>query len=367
MLRSTSSILALLAAMTMPAVAADYSEDWGDEYEVEFRDSYSIEPKHWTEFGDETDPIAIETGIRYWYSRGAQSFTSDSGTVSSTDTAHIGELHLRIEDHSTNTYATAIGGYSMVINGDVSTPSGVFPIVDGQVAYVGADLGWQTWNDNNGSGIGPMVGYLYWQDQPDTGRFNFTTAESAADISYDPNTGQTFVPGDSAVNSIDAHVLRLGISGKAKLGDIFDVTATVAGVPYAKVGGTAGIDDPTFSITEYAGPAQPPYDLTNNGNISSMRSSPTTIDGWGYGAMAEAFIGMTPVENLTVRLGGRAWYLQGTADTTYERALIGDPGDADADGVYDTDPSFVEGGFISTNNPFRMLRFGLLAEATYSF
>ena len=371
MFRSTSSVLALLAAMTAPALAADYS-DWGDDYDVEygavpeFRSSYPVEPGDWAGLGDDDDPISIETGIRYWYARGYQSFTS-SGTVSSSDTAHIGELHLRIEDHSTNTFATAIGGYSMALTGDVSTPSGVSPIMDGHVAYAGADFGWNAWGDNNGSGIGPMVGYLYWQDQPDTGRFNFTTANSAADITYDPNTGQTFLPGDSAENSIDAHVLRLGISGKAKLGDMVDVTATLAGVPYAKVGGTAGIDDPTFSTAEYGGAAQPPYDLTELGNISSIRSSPTSIDGWGYGAMAEAFIGIRPVENLTVRLGGRAWYIQGTADTTYDRAVIGDPGDADIDGVYDTDPSFVEGGFISTNNPFRMFRFGLLAEATYAF
>ncbi len=366
MLRSTSSILALLAAMTAPAVAADYN-DWGDDGDApEFRSSYSVEPSQWTELGDETDPIYIETGVRYWYARGAQSFTSSGGTVSSTDTAHIGELHLRIEDRVTDTFATAIGGYSMAVSGDVTTPSGVNPVVDGRVAYVGGDLGWNAWGDGNGSGIGPMVGYLYWKDEPDTGRFNYTTAESAADITYDPTTGQTFLPGASAANSIDAHVLRLGISGKAKLGDIFDVTATIAGVPYAKVSGTAGVDDPAFSVAEYGGPAQAPYSFTN-GNISSMRSSPTSIDGWGYGAMAEAFVGIKPVENLTVRLGGRAWYLQGTADATYDRATIGNPGDADADGTYDTDPSFVEGSFISTNNPFRMLRFGLLAEATYAF
>ena len=41
MLRSTSRVLALLAAMTVPAVAADYSDDWGDDYEdaPEFRES----------------------------------------------------------------------------------------------------------------------------------------------------------------------------------------------------------------------------------------------------------------------------------------------------------------------------------------
>ena len=366
MFRSTASIFALIAAMAVPATAADYG-DWGQDFDdsPDFRATYPVEPGDWAGLGDDDDPLEMEFGIRYWYALGSQDFSSGGGTVSSSDTAHIGELHLRIEDHSTNAFVTGLAGYSMALSGTVTTPSGSAPITDGHVGYVGGDIGWFAWGDNDGSGIGPMAGYLYWQDHPDTGRFSFTTANSAADISFDPLTGQTFVPGDSEPNAINAHVLRLGISGKAKLGEIFDVTATVAGVPYARVNGTAGVDDPTFSTAEYAGPAQPPYTLTDNGNISSIRSSPTTLDGWGYGAMAEAFVGVHPVDNLTVRLGGRLWYLQGTADATFDRAIIGDPGPSG--GPYTDDPAFVEQGYISTNNPFRMFRYGLLAEATYAF
>ena len=108
--------------------------------------------------------------------------------------------------------------------------------------------------------------------------------------------------------------------------------------------------------------------MTNNGNISINASSPTTIDGWGYGAMAEAFVGFHPTENLTFRLGGRAWYLQGTADTTFSRAMIGDPTDSRrATPIYDTAPTFFNPTYISTNNPFSMFRYGLLAEVTYTF
>ena len=132
MFRSTTSILALLAAMTVPAVAADYG-DWGDDVSdsPDFRDSYPVEPGDWAGLGDDDDPIALEFGVRYWYSMGQQEFTSGGGTVSSTDTSHIPELHLRIEDHSTNTSASAIAGFAAVVNGTVSTPSGAFPIVDG--------------------------------------------------------------------------------------------------------------------------------------------------------------------------------------------------------------------------------------------
>jgi hypothetical protein len=92
----------------------------------------------------------------------------------------------------------------------------------------------------------------------------------------------------------------------------------------------------------------------------------TSIDGWGYGAMVEGFIGVRPVEQLTVRVGGRLWYLQGTADATYDRAFITDPGPPGG-GPYNADPVVVEQGYISTNNPFRMLRYGLMLEATYAF
>jgi len=367
MFRSTSSILALLAAMTLPALGADYGGEWGDDGGddgPDFRSTYPLEPGDWAGLGDDDDPISIETGIRYWYAIGSQDFSSGGGAVSASDTAHIGELHLRIEDHSTNTYAAAIAGYSAAMSGSVTTPMGTDPIVDGHVGYVGGDIGWQAWSDSNGSGIGPMAGYLYWQDAPDTGRFNYTTLNTGSAVPYSAVTGQTLVPLASAPNMLEAHVLRLGISGKAKLGDMFDVTATVAGVPYAKVGGSAGVDDPSFSNTEYFGPAQAPYGGTT-GNVAAIRSSPTSLDGWGYGAMVEGFVGIRPVQQLTVRVGGRLWYLQGTADATYDSVTVSDPGPPG--GPYNTAPTVVEQSWISTNNPFRMLRYGLMLEATYEF
>lgn len=74
MFRSTS-VLALLAAMSLPAMAADPSDDccnFGDAA-PEFRSSFSGEPKDWTELGDTSDPVAFELSARYWYSMGAVS------------------------------------------------------------------------------------------------------------------------------------------------------------------------------------------------------------------------------------------------------------------------------------------------------
>lgn len=359
MFRLATSMFALAAALGSPVFAADWTDDPADIY----REGYSIEPYEWSETGDQTDGLHFETGLRYWYSMGSRSVSGGGTETGSDDTAHIGEVFLRLEDDATATWAQAYGGYSMIIEGEADGVS----IGDGNIGYVGADFGWKAIDDGQGNGAGLFAGYLYWLEAPDTGRTNFTTAESSADIAYDPLTGQTIVPGDSAPTHLDIQALRLGVSGEAKFGDFFDIRAEVAAVPFATVSGHVGVDDITFDDSVYGGPAQPPFGGSENGNISTIRSSETTVDGVGYGAMAELWLGAHPTENITFRLGGRAWYLEGTADATYTMAQIGNPGDSEPDGEYDIDPSFNEVGVIETNNPFSMLRYGLLAELTYAF
>jgi len=85
--------------------------------------------------------------------------------------------------------------------------------------------------------------------------------------------------------------------------------------------------------------------------------------------MGEVMLGITPIENLTFRVGGRAWYLQGTADNTYTALSLTDPSDSDdsEDPNYDIPPTVANQGIIETANPFSLFRYGLLAELTYSF
>lgn len=359
-----SIAILIVASMGTPAFAADPSEEWDGG--MDFRTGYqSYEPKDWNDLGEEGDGIHIETGLRYWYSMGSQSV--DSGTA--TSTAHTGEAFLRVDDDATATYAQGTVGYSMAVTGEYD--DGGFnsgSIGDGTIAYAGADFGWSAFNDGHGNGIGGLVGYQYWQEAPDTGRTNFATVHAGDSIDYNEDTGQTFLTGDSTPNHVDIHALRLGLQGKAKFNDLIDFRAEVAAVPYAAVKGVVGVEDPTFSTAAYGGPAQPPYNFVENGNIDSMRSSETAIDGWGYGAMAEAFVGVHPTENLTVRLGGRAWYVQGTADTTYSRVQISDPQNVDVvDPNYEVAPVVTETHLIETNTPFSFLRYGVLAELTYAF
>lgn len=365
--RLATSLIVLVAALGTPAYAADIGDDWGD---AGFRDSYSYEPKDWSDLGDGKDAydtVNIEAGLRYWYSLGAASVESSGGTTTANSTVHSGELHLRVEDKATNTYGQGIAGYSMAIAGDYDGPVFSSTIEDGAVGYAGADFGWNAFHDDQGNGLGGLVGYMYWNESPDTGRNNYSTLNAGDSVTYSDTTGQTFLPGASAPNHVDINVLRVGLQGKATFSNFLDFRAEVAAVPYAKVSGVVGIDDPNFSTAIYGGAAQPPYDGVANGNIMDMRSSETAIDGWGYGAMAEAFVGIHPTENLTVRLGGRAWYVQGTADTTFDAVHITDPQDADVDPDYEVAPIVTESSYIQTNNPFSFLRYGLLAELTYAF
>ena len=356
-IRLATSLAVLAAAIGSPALAADWGEDMSPE-EV-YRGAYSVEPKDWTEMGDEADGIHIETGLRYWYSMGNQSFEAVGSTFENNDTSHIVELHLRVDDDATRTYAKAWAGYSAVISGTYTDPiNGDGPISDGKIGYVGADFGWNTFGDGEGTGGGAFVGYQYWNDSPRTTRSSFTTATSSDDVSYDPDTGEVFLPFDSVDNNIDVNMLRLGLSGRAKLADgMFDITGEVAAVPYASISGVIG------------GAGFDPAFLTPLGNYSFVKSSATAIEGWGYGGMAELMVGMTPVENLTVRVGGRAWYLQGTVDATYSAITLTDPSDGDPGNApnYDTAPTVSNQNYIETANPFSLFRYGLLAELTYSF
>lgn len=360
MFRSTTSVLALLAAMSVPAFAADYGQDFGGlGGDSGFRNGYPTEPGEWAGLGDKDDPVKFEFGARYWYSMGSQTFSDAAGGFTSDDTSHILEGHLRIEDHSTNTFAKAIGGYAVKMSGTYADPYALGSVVDGRIGYAGADIGWNPWGDNSGSGFGGLLGYMYWNNSPNTDRFSYTSAESATDIGYDPNTGHTSIPMTSSDNNVDIHMLRLGVQGKYDAG-MFDITGEVAAVPFAKVNGIIGSDQ-TATILDHS--------VYLPGNVASVKASPTALDGWGYGAMTEAFVGFHPTDNLVIRLGGRAWYVQGTADVTYSQAHIGNPSDSDAVNPpnFDTGPSFSKQAFIEKSNPFKMLRYGLLAELTYAF
>lgn len=369
-IRLATSLAVLAAAIGSPALAADWGEDWSPE-EV-YRGAYSTEPKDWTEMGDESDGVHIETGLRYWYSWGSQNFDLGPLNFQETDNAHSVEAHIRVEEDATRTYAKGWAGYTAVITGEYTDPYSTAPVSDGVLGYAGADFGWNAFGDGKGTGVGGFVGYNYWNNSPRTGRANYTTARDSGDVNYDPDTGLWSLPGDSVDDKLELHMLRLGLSGKAEINEFLDFSAEIAAVPFASINGVLGGHAGSAS-GDNLGPF-PGCGLGDPCDPYVFAGSATTVAGWGYGAMGEAMVGITPMENLTIRMGGRAWYVGGTYDATWTQVTVippveqpeeGDP-PAPPDPLYSTPDVSVQ-DVISTENPFSLFRYGLLAELTYSF
>jgi len=273
---------------TLPVYAADYLEDMPGG----FRDGYKAD---W-DMSDAGDPLDFEFGTRYWYSMGHFNMDAASGSFTNDDTGHILELYGRIDDNSTSTYVKGIAGYSVALNSDFSASGSSGSTEGGQVYYLGADLGYLGFG-NETFGFGGFVGYQFQNDSPNTGRHQ----GNATNINY--------------------NMLRLGLSARAELGDMVDLTAEAAFIPYAKLGGNIA------------------YDPTN------AASSGGNLTGSLYGAAGEVMVGFHPTDNMTIRGGGRAWYLTGPANVAYT-------------------PS---GGAEGTPSTFSLFRAGALAELTYSF
>ena len=141
--------------------------------------------------------------------------------------------------------------------------------------------------------------------------------------------------GDSDPNKIEYHMLRLGFTSKARLGDHFELEAEVAAVPYSMVQGTYGA---------YVLPAGVAHDSLGSAGA---------LSGWLYGASAEVMARFRPDKNWSIGIGGRAWYLTGQADFTFNNRDSGTP----ADSV----------NYITKTQQFSTFRYGLLGEVSYKF
>lgn len=359
MKRSLHSAVALVAVLTaVPALAADYP----------LRPSY---PENWE--SSEANPLRYEVGLRYWYSRGGQDATFPSGfgdtILSVRDTAHIGELYGRIDDISTQTYLKAYGGLAFASSGNFTLEQPGFAPVDtalggaGRVGYAVGDFAWLPFgNTDEGFALGGLVGYQYWNDSPDMGRGNFAVVDGPEDISWTPGSPNYTIGGDSEVDNLDIHALRLGVTAQVDVNDMFDIRAEAVAIPYAWVSGTLGPHEVPTIV--YPG-------------ARAYKASATSLTGTGYGAAGELMVGIHPTENLTLRLGGRAWYVGGTLDATYTQATITDPVDTPTDpdndgiftqdGVYDVGPTLSLQDFIFQSQFAQVFRYGALFELTGSF
>ncbi len=276
-----SALLALLAAT--PSVAADYL----------------LRPAYPQEFGfTDESLVRFEVGARYWYAWGGQNAGFTDPTLGSVDLSvrdqtHLLELHGRIDDLYTDTYLKGWAGYGVGTTGTYTiSPAGSGAIGNqSRIGYAGIDYGWMPLGQmDEGAAGGAFVGYTYWKDAPDIG-----TGQVGATFGGPGGSPDTFT---EARDNFDIHALRLGVRGTAEF-DMFDIQAEVAAIPYAHVSGQLGGSAPNAIIP------------------GVYENAPTTLTGRGYGVMTEAMLGFHPTENLTIRAGGRAWYLQGELDAVF--------------------------------------------------
>lgn len=298
-----SALVLLSSAATQQVLAADYGALPG------LRPSY---PDQWQPEAD--DPLSFEMGVRYWYSRGGQQLSLNGETLQTNDTSHILEGHFRINDDYTGSYLKGTGGYAIATEGTYTSNllPGDVRFAGGQIGHVGADFGYMPFG-NDTFRVGGLVGYQYLKESPDKAR---------ADI--------------LKFDGLHVHALRLGVTAKAELSTFADITAEVAGVPYAWVTGNT-----------------PSYVIPNTA-IGGMTANRVTgsLDGAAYGASGELMLGLHPTENLTVRVGGRGWWLNGpaSANTTYSNTAT-------------PNVTYTAG----TVNNLSLFRYGALLEVTGRF
>jgi hypothetical protein len=175
------------------------------------------------------------------------------------------------------------------------------------------------------------------------------------------------VGGDSEINDFNIHALKIGVAGRLDA-NAFDITGEAYATPYAYMNGTYGAYDAGYTDNYYGGPD----------GISYLQASTTTVTGFGYGGGGKLMVGFHPTENFTIRVGGRASYLQGQYDATYDAASITHPTTnpptvdpftgviTPADPRYNA-PTLSKQTYIIDNNPFSMFRYGGLLEVSGSF
>ncbi|RDE10387.1 hypothetical protein [Pelagibacterium lacus] len=336
--------IALAAAGTAPVLAAD----WGTSQPPVFRPAYPVN------MAPLEDSLDFEIGLRYVYGIGRQSATlsgsplTGGGTYSSNDTSHIIELAGRIDDHSTSTYLKGAIGYAAYIDGSYDDPFGSGPIRGGRVASLGADFGYTPLR-SSGFSAGGFIGYQYLNESPDTDRGVFLVPDS---LNWSSGSPLYTIGRDNSPNLLEVHALRLGLTGRAELGPMFDISAEVAAIPYANLSGTLGAHSFAESYV---------------GGVLVGKSSATSVEGHLYGGAAELMAGFNPTENLSVRFGARGYYLTGPVMANYSVTTIADAMDMDGDGTYETGPTSATQYYERQLTNFDMFRWGPVIELTGRF
>ena len=304
-----SSRLMVLAGCAALAVLPQNA--FGADYPDTLRPSYDC-----CQDNSVDDSLGFEFGLNYVYSGGQHRMTLSGGsTYSQDDTSHILEGFIKIDDYSTDTVFKARLGYSIANESRYATPAtgGVTTTqTGGHVAYVDTDLAYLPWGGSYGR-FGGLIGYSYKNESSSMGRVSYTTASG----------------GDSSVNDLNIHALKIGAAGHGDYGPI-SVDAQASLIPYAWLTGTyGGFYQPNFG-------AAPVY----------QQGSAGAIDGALYGASGEVTLGYQAMDNVKLNLGARASYLTGDANVRFTAREVGNPGNAQDYIIKTTNLSFMRYGLF---------------------
>lgn len=243
-----AAVGACFGAFSAPSFAADYN------FPGDIRSGYDSQ---WA--NEDFKAISFDAGVRYWYALGTHEMTVAPDTYSATDTSHILEGFVRINDHVNNAFLDGTLGYAAATFGSYTTPSGTGTSSLSQVLYAGSDFGMMPWTLGS-IDTGAFVGYKYMNESVNQGF-----------------SGQ----------QLDINSLRLGLTGQMDLGGVVDLNFKAAAIPYSWLSGT------------YAS-----YNLGAGGAITGAL----------FGGEAEAFLGWHPTDMMAVKIGARGSYLTGPAE-----------------------------------------------------
>ena len=154
-------------------------------------------------------------------------------------------------------------------------------ITDGDLAYATLDGGYDFWRPAWRTSLGALLGLSYWNERV-----------VASGLSSVVPAGAPGLPNDVALITSDVkwYSIRLGLAGRAQIGDSLNLSATLAAVPYTRMR-----NDDSHWLRGDLGPTP---------NV--------TMDGHGYGAQLDAEARYTIFKSTDLGLGVRYWKLKTT-------------------------------------------------------
>jgi hypothetical protein len=305
-----SSAVAALAAMPMPASAAD-----APIFPPLVEKAPPVPDVGY--FAPQTVPAyQLDFAARYWYGMGKTAknlygLPSSSGAMVSRLTygqlnTHSGELFGRI-GFTNGWFAKGYVGTGVIAKGnlqDEDFPPAITPYSSttsdqhsGYLTYASGDIGYNIVRGGDFR-VGAFAGYHYFNEA--------VNAFGCAQTAGNPSVCNPSIPSWVEVISQNNkwHSVRLGLDSTVLLGDRFKFSAEGAWLPYVHLSGT---DAHWLRI------GANPGDFTG----------PVPEDGNGWGYQLEAVLSYQVTPNASIGIGARYWHMQTKGDTHFEDHVVG--------------------------------------------